>query len=148
MFWTLISSSMATNARILAESRIPACPMTRSRGSPPIIIAAWDITSKGLVRMIKIASGDASREFSTDERMMLVLASSRSSRLIPGFRGSPAVITTMSELAVSLKSLVPTILTSEPITGIASVISSALPCGMPSTMSTNTRSASSRSASQ
>ena len=55
----------------------------------------------GSMTTIRMASGECSATCSTTARMMPAFLSSRSIRLIPGWRGSPAVITTMSEPAVS-----------------------------------------------
>ncbi len=51
--------------------------------------------------MIKIAFGEAATAFATTSLMILKFVFSKSSRLIPGLRAIPAVITTMSEFAVS-----------------------------------------------
>src|SRR6476660_6308196 len=67
---------------------------------------------------------------------------------MPGFRGMPAVMTTMSEFAVSLYSLVPLTYESRFSIGMASSKSRPLPWGTPSTMSINTTSASSLEAIQ
>src|SRR3990170_3430657 len=72
----------------------------------------------------------------------------RSSRLIPGFRGRPEVMTMMSEPAVSSYPLVPVTNVSYPYTGPDCIRSSAFPCGIPSTMSTSTTSQKSFSASR
>ena len=120
----------------------------RSRGSLPIFIARYAIVSSGLVRTMKIASDEYLRALRVASLTILALMVRRSSRLIPGLRGTPAVITTISEPFVAAKSLLPTTATSLPTTGKASSKSSALPWGIPSTISTRTRSAISRSASQ
>src|SRR5262245_8759416 len=60
---------------------------------------------------------------------------------MPGLRGRPAVITTISEFAVSSYRFDPMIRESYPSTGAASSRSSALPWGTPSMMSTNATSA-------
>src|SRR3954447_7368143 len=62
---------------------------------------------------------------------------------MPGLRGMPAVMITMSELAVSVYSLVPSTCESRFSIGIASSRSRPFPCGIPSTISTKTTSASS-----
>ncbi len=51
--------------------------------------------------MIRIDSGDCATTFCTTSDMILKLVCSRSSRLMPGLRGMPAVMITMSELAVA-----------------------------------------------
>jgi hypothetical protein len=57
--------------------------------------------SSGLVTHTNTASGDAAAAREITERTMSLLAASRSSRVIPGLRGSPAVTTTTSLPAVS-----------------------------------------------
>ena len=59
---------------------------------------------------------------------------------MPGLRGRPAVITTMSEPDRSYPAptpLAPTSLVSKPSTGRDWLMSSAMPCGLPSMMSTS-----------
>ena len=73
--------------------------------------------------------------------VIFMLVSSRSSRLIPGRRAIPAVITTTSESADASYPLLPVMLASEPITGPDSSMSRALPWGRSSTTSTITTSA-------
>src|SRR5262249_41183361 len=77
---------------------------------------------------------------------MSALALSRSVRDMPGLRGKPAVITTTSAPLTAARSLAP--VTAPPLchSGSACWVSSALPCGMPSTMSMSVTSASPRSA--
>lgn len=79
----------------------PAWPKTRSLGNPVFRNACWHITSSGLLTTITMLFGDVSRIFSATEPMMLAFVKSRSSRLMPGLRGIPAVITTTSLSAVS-----------------------------------------------
>ena len=47
------------------------------------------------------ASGEPATILSVTSRTIFALVSSRSIRLMPGLRGSPAVITTMSEPSVT-----------------------------------------------
>ena len=89
------------NVRKRAESSTPAMPITRSRGKPAFLYAVCAIASSGLATMIRMQFGDAATALSTTSDMILKLVFSRSSRLIPGLRAMPAVITTMSEFAVS-----------------------------------------------
>ena len=89
------------NVRNRAESRTPAIPSTRSRGKPEACIATWHMASSGLVTMIRIAFGECFAACSTTARTMPAFLANRSSRLIPGWRASPEVTTTMSEPAVS-----------------------------------------------
>ena len=76
-------------------------PSTRSRGNPDAVSATWHIASSGLVTMIRIASGECLAACSTTARTIPAFLASRSSRLIPGWRASPEVTTTMSDPAVS-----------------------------------------------
>ncbi len=59
------------------------------------------MASSGFETMMRMAFGDAATAFATTSDMILKLVFSRSSRLMPGLRAIPAVMTTMSELAVS-----------------------------------------------
>jgi len=54
-----------------------------------------------MVRMINITPGEALTDSLTTLRTITLLGSNRSSRLIPGLYDNPAVITTISEPAVS-----------------------------------------------
>jgi hypothetical protein len=54
-----------------------------------------------LLTTIRIASGECWAALPTTDRMIPAFFSSRSIRLMPGCLGRPAVITTMSEPAVS-----------------------------------------------
>ena len=94
-------SSSAMMARSRAESSTPAIPMTRSFGKPDTSAARYVISSSGFVTRIKIASGEPGTTFSTTSRTIPAFLPSRSIRLMPGWRGNPAVITTTSEPAVS-----------------------------------------------
>ncbi len=76
-------------------------PRTRSRGKPEALSATWHIASRGFVTMIRIASGECLEACSTTERTIPAFLARRSSRLMPGWRASPLVTTTMSEPAVS-----------------------------------------------
>ncbi len=71
---------------------------------------------------------------------ILAFVARSSSRLMPGFLGIPDVMTAMEDPAVSSYPFVPTTRVLYPHTGPACVISKALPCGMPGTMSTSTTS--------
>src|SRR3989442_826132 len=106
------------------------------------------MASSGLVTTTKNASGEYRITCSTTPRTMPVLVSSTCSRVMPGLRAIPAMMTTTSEPAVSASPLLPTTRTSHPATGRAWVRSSALPMGIFSITSTRTRSASSCDASQ
>ena len=80
---------------------MPAWPITRAFGNPDAIEASAVISSSGLDTTTITASGEAATSFSVTSRTILALVPSRSIRLMPGLRGSPAVITTMSEPAVT-----------------------------------------------
>ena len=69
---------------------------------------------------------------------MPALIATRSSRVMPGLRATPAVMITMSELAVSAISVVPTASIAWPAMGPAWIRSSTLPLASPSTTSTRT----------
>ena len=84
-----------------AESSTPAIPITRSRGSPLRRYATCAIASRGLVTGMMMQSGECFTTCSVTLEMIAVFLASRSSRLMPGFRASPAVMTTMSDPAVS-----------------------------------------------
>ena len=94
-------SSIAINARMRAVSRIPAIPNTRSRGKPDTRRATSHITSSGFVTMMMIESRDLRTARETHSATTLALASCRSSRLMPGLRARPAVMTMMSEPSVA-----------------------------------------------
>ncbi len=51
-------SSIAMKVSNRAESNTPAIPMMRSRGNPVACHAKYVITSKGLVTIINMASGE------------------------------------------------------------------------------------------
>ena len=59
------------------------------------------MASSGFETMIRMQLGEYCTTLPTTSFMILWLVLSRSSRLMPGLRGMPAVITTMSEFAVS-----------------------------------------------
>ena len=82
-------------------SRMPAWPNTRSLGKPDAFFATWHIASSGFETMIRIASGETAIAASVTAPTIFSFVVTRSSRLMPGFRGTPAVITTTSEPAVS-----------------------------------------------
>ena len=84
-----------------AVSRIPAWPKTRCFGKPDTFLATWHIASSGLETTIRVASGDCATACAVTEPTIFSLVVTRSSRLMPGLRGTPAVITTTSEPAVS-----------------------------------------------
>ena len=89
------------NVENRAVSRMPAMPKTRSFGQPETFLATWHIASSGFETTINTASGDWATTCSVTEPTIFSFVVTRSSRLIPGDRGRPAVITTTSEDAVS-----------------------------------------------
>ena len=93
--------SQAMNVEKRAVSRMPAIPKTRSFGQPETLLATWHIASSGFETTINTASGDWRRPAAVTEPTIFSFVVTRSSRLIPGDRGRPAVITTTSEPAVS-----------------------------------------------
>ena len=80
---------------------MPAMPTTRWRGNSDVSSATWHIASSGLVTQMMIESGERSATSRVTPPTISRLAASRSSRLIPGLRGRPEVITTMSDPEVS-----------------------------------------------
>jgi hypothetical protein len=94
-------SASAMKNRMRAESSTPAMPSTRSRGKPLTLSAVWAIASSGLLTMIRIAFGLRRATCSVTDLTISKFFCIRSSRLMPGLRGRPEVITTMSEPAVS-----------------------------------------------
>jgi len=98
---TETSSSCAMNVEKRAVSRIPAMPTTRCFLKREVAFATWHIASSGLETTTRIASGECLiASFVTAETIASFVAT-RSSRLMPGERGRPAVMTTTSEPAVS-----------------------------------------------
>ncbi len=93
--------SQAMNVLNLAVSRIPAMPNTRSRGQPETFFATWHMASRGFETTMRIASGEPAIASRVTEPTICSFVVTRSSRLMPGLRGSPAVTTTTSEPAVS-----------------------------------------------
>ena len=100
-FSTETFTSAAMKARIRAESRTPAMPTTRCLGSPLARSAACTIASSGFETTTRMASGECSIAWRVTLLTISKFFRSRSSRLIPALRGSPAVMTTTSEPAVS-----------------------------------------------
>jgi hypothetical protein len=82
-------------------------PITRSFGNPAASNATWHMASSGLETTMMTASGDCATTCSVTLRTMPMLVRNRSSRLMPGFRATPLVMTTTSELAVSSYPLAP-----------------------------------------
>jgi hypothetical protein len=76
-------------------------PITRSRGNPVASLATQHMTSSGLETTITMALGELRLMFSPTDFTMPALVLSRSSRLMPGLRAMPAVMTTRSDISVS-----------------------------------------------
>ena len=93
--------SHAMNVRKRAVSRIPAMPKTRCFGKPATRCATWHIASSGFETTTITASGLAATTSCVTEPTIFSFVVTRSSRLMPGERGRPAVMTTISEPAVS-----------------------------------------------
>ena len=71
-------------------------PTTRFAGSPQACFMTHTITSSGLVMVMTNAPGQCSLIAAPTWPMTFVLMPIRSSRLIPGLRGMPAVTITTS----------------------------------------------------
>jgi hypothetical protein len=69
--------------------------------------------SSGFVTTMTVAFGAWRAICSLTPATIFALVLSRSSRVIPGFRGRPAVTTTTSEPAISARSFVPVTFTSQ-----------------------------------
>ena len=76
-------------------------PITRSRGNRDTRRATSHITSSGFVTMTMIESRDFRTAREMHSATILALTSCRSSRLMPGLRARPAVMTMTSEPAVA-----------------------------------------------
>ena len=70
------------------------------RGSPESFKDRYVMASIGLEMMMKYASGENFKAWSTTLLTIFALTPIRSSRLMPGLRGMPDVMTTTSEPAV------------------------------------------------
>ena len=102
---TSVASAMKVRNR--AESSTPAMPITRSRGKSAAANATWHMASRGFETTMRMASGDCWTACSVTERTMPMLVRSKSSRLMPGLRAMPEVMTTTSDPAVSSYPLLP-----------------------------------------
>ena len=76
-------------------------PKTRSFGKLETFFATWHIASRGFDTTMSTASGERSTASRVTEPTMDSFVVTRSSRLMPGLRGRPAVTTTTWEPAVS-----------------------------------------------
>jgi hypothetical protein len=100
-FSTDTVSSWAMKVRKRAESSTPAMPITRWAGNFDFFHASCTIASSGFVTRIKMELGERDTTCSTTLPTISAFLNRRSSRVMPGLRARPAVITTMSEPAVS-----------------------------------------------
>ena len=90
------------NVRMRAESSTPAMPMTRSRGNFAQLVDRLRTSRRaGSPPATMMQFGEYFTTCSVTACMILKFTFSRSSRLMPGLRGTPDVMTTTSELAVS-----------------------------------------------
>jgi hypothetical protein len=110
-------------------------PTTLFPGNPDRFQATYVIASMGFVTTIYMQSGEYSDVPETTFVTTSAFAAKRSSRLMPGFLGKPAVMTTMSDPAVSSNLFVPMLNAETFQSGTASARSRALPCGTPSAIS-------------
>ncbi len=94
-------NSCARNSRNRALSSTPAMPTTRCFGRPERCCITHTITSSGLVMTMTNASGQWSRMPAATSAMTPAFLASRSSRLMPGWRGKPAVTITTSAPAIA-----------------------------------------------
>ena len=76
-------------------------PTTRCFSKPETLYATYVMTSSGLETTTRIDCGDFATTCSVTVFTMPALVSWSCSRVMPGLRAMPAVMTTMSELAVS-----------------------------------------------
>ena len=82
------------------SKKVPV-PMTRSRGKPEIFCVNVVKISTGLAETTKIPLKPLSTIGSTIERKILTFLLTRSIRVSPGRRGTPAVMTTIAASAAS-----------------------------------------------
>ena len=82
-------------------SRMPAMPTTRSRGNLETDFATWHIASSGFETITRTAFFERLATSRVTSATIASFVFTRSSRLIPGLRGSPAVITITSDPAVA-----------------------------------------------
>jgi hypothetical protein len=80
---------------------MPAIPITLSLGKPLASRATWHIASNGLATTMIVHSGEFFASCSVTLDTISWFSLSKSSRLIPGWRGLPLVMTARSDPAVS-----------------------------------------------
>jgi hypothetical protein len=138
------ASFSATKYENRAVSSMPAWPSTRLCGKPVASCASVVISSSGLDTTTTTALGAYLATFSATPRTIPALRPRRSMRDMPGLRGRPAVITTMSEPSITSYPppsgvvVLPTTWVSKPSTGRDWLRSSARPSAQPSLMSVMT----------
>ncbi len=76
-------------------------PITRERGKPETALESWVIPSTGLATTMRMHSGECVTTSRTTPDTIFALVITRSSRDIPGLRGTPLVMTTICDPAVS-----------------------------------------------
>ena len=124
----------------LELSKMPAIPITLFAGRPENFWNAITITSSGLVIHITKAFGAFFLIPIATCLIIFKLIPRRSSLLIPGFLGTPAVIIITSEFLISSYLSVPENLTLKPSTDDDWAISSAFPFAIPLAISKSTTS--------
>src|SRR6266566_4081462 len=93
-FSTDTFSSRAMKVRKRAESSTPAMPNTRWVGKPDFFQASCTMASSGLVTSTRMAARLRVTISLTTEPTISAFLNSRSSRVMPGLRARPAVMTT------------------------------------------------------
>ena len=101
MFVIETPSSIAMKARMRAESRIPAMPMTLVLGSLETRRATSHIASRGFVTMMIVRSLEWRQTLEMQSATISSFFFRRSSRDMPGLRARPAVMTQIDDPAVS-----------------------------------------------
>ena len=96
----------ATRARNLDVSSAVPVPITLFGANPEMRVATCVMTSQGLVRISRTASGDAAAMGGTMDSKMATFRATKSSLDSPSRWRAPAGMITMSLFAVSLKSQV------------------------------------------
>src|SRR5262249_45927917 len=112
-------------------------------GRAQLFCSAQTMASRGLVMQITKESGAYFFIPEPTWPITFRLMSSKSSRLMPGLRGTPAVTMQTSAPPIAAYLLVPINFASKPLIGDDCAISRALPWGMPSITSNSTTSPSS-----
>ena len=118
-------------------------PTTIFLGNPEYFCNAMTITSKGFVIHITKAFGEECFIPSATCLIIFKFIPSKSSLVMPGFLGTPAVMIITSEFFVSSYLFVPLISTSNPSTDEDCAMSKAFPFATPSATSNKTTSPSS-----